>query len=108
MKTLTITAEQYNDFVYPACAVNRPGNLQDLRMTVRVLDKLEKYGTPPQRRHDDVPVMGFKLKGAEVTIDFEDAEAEFIAKRLEATVSELQAWRGREMLPIIDVLTKGA
>jgi hypothetical protein len=98
MKTVTVTADQYEQILYLACATASVENIQELRMTNKVLDKLESVGLKkPQDQ-------GFKLIDATATLQFEDAEAEYVIARIENVIPNLQAWKARECLAIVDQL----
>jgi len=106
MKTLKVTKGEYDDFLYPAVAANTAKDLQELRLASRVLDILESKGVHPGRVNGKPVETGFKLKVDEAVFELEDHQAELVAGRLEACIPNMQAWRAREVLPLIDQLRK--
>lgn len=99
MKTLKMSSDQYENIVYLACATTAADDLQQLRLASKVLDKLEHAGV---RKPDGV---GYRLIDDSCTISFEDVEAEFVCGRVEAMVPQIQAWKAREVLGLVDQLT---
>ena len=116
MKEVTINAEQYEQVVYMAVATTPSDDMKQLRLASKVLDKLEAAGVRkpgdkilcPNCRVDITQLTGskggFKLMAEQETFEFEDAEAEFVVKRIETTIPKLQTWAARSVLSVVDQL----
>lgn len=102
MRTLKLSKRDYDDFVYPACAANTAKDLQELRIVCRILDKLEEHGRPSRQEAGRDAV--YVATSPAMQIEFEDAQAEIVASRLEQLAKRLQDWQGREIVPLIDQL----
>lgn len=98
MKTVEIDSEQFEQIIYVAVATTQADDVAQLRMTSKVLDKLEGQAVA---KPDD---QGYKLINDRVTFEFEDAEASFILKRISDMIPQLQGWAARRILPVIDQL----
>lgn len=109
MKKLRVTKTEYDEFLYPAVAACRDEDLSQLRLTNKVLDLLEAHGMPPEMENG-VPKNGgqpwYKLRSPVVEIELEDVQAAHVSKRLQQVIPTLQAWRARQILPLIDQLKK--
>lgn len=97
MKTVVISAEAFDSIVYLACATTPAKDIADLRVTSKVLDKLEEKAIK-------TPELGFKMVEPSEAFEFEDAEAAFVLQRIEDTIPQLQAWAAVKVLPVIDQL----
>lgn len=98
MKKVEVTKKEYADIVYLAVATSSAKDIKELRLTSKVLDKLEAQAVEGDDGVSSV------LKGEQATFLFEDAEADFLKNKIEETFPKLQAWAARKALPIIDQL----
>jgi hypothetical protein len=109
VKKLRVTKVEYDEFLYPAVAACRDEDLAQLRLTNKVLDLLEARGVSPEMENG-VPKNGgqpwYKLNSPAVEIELEDVQAAHVVSRLKQVIPTLQAWRARQILPLIDQLTK--
>tara|TARA_R110000824_G_scaffold287258_1_gene475358 strand:+ start:234 stop:542 length:309 start_codon:yes stop_codon:yes gene_type:complete len=99
MRTIEISAEQFEQVVYLACATATAEDVQQLRLSSKVLDKLESKAL------EKPDGQGFKLMNDIELFEFEDTEADFVLKRIEEMIPSLQTWASRKILPVIDQLT---
>ena len=112
MKTVKIRKDDYDDFVYPAVALDLPKSVKDLRMADKVLAKLETVGVQgePKETKDQqsgemiTPVPFYTMEGVAAEVDFEDAEATYLHGILAQAVTRIQTRRSRGILPILDAL----
>lgn len=108
MRQLIVDKEQYDDFLYPAVAVKQPPSILELRLQMKVLDKLEAVGTPTEKTKEGSPsrMTGYVLSADTVTFDFEDNEADLVVRCLEAQIPQLMGFRSRHLVPLIEQLQK--
>ena len=99
MKTVNITDDQFEQIVYLACATGTADDVQELRLSSKVLDKLEEQALEKPEGQ------GYKLITDAADFEFEDTEAAFLLKRIEEMIPSLQTWAARKVLPVIDQLT---
>tara|TARA_R110000824_G_C15018138_1_gene658090 strand:+ start:438 stop:740 length:303 start_codon:yes stop_codon:yes gene_type:complete len=99
MKTIDVNAEQFEQVLYLACATATAEDVQQLRLSSKVLDKLEAKSL------EKPDGQGFKLMNETEQFELEDTEAEFVLKRIEEMIPSLQTWASRKILPVIDQLT---
>lgn len=109
MKELTVSKVEFDDFVYPAIAAARDANIKELRLSNDILNKLEKQSEKESLK-DRCPMCGnpavfaYKLIEIEAIFNLENAEADHLLGRLQQMIPNIQSWRAREMLPIINQL----
>ena len=103
MKKVTISAEMFRGVIWPVVAFgNAEGGIAELRTGVRVLNKLEE----PAEKIQTSESLEWRLPSDCLAheFEFEDEEAEFLAKTIEASVSKLPMFQAAELLPILDDL----
>ena len=112
MKKLKVNAAEFENLLYPAMAISVTENAEDMRTTIKILDKLEKKGELQPRDKTGVMADPTKamciLNGGAIgaNFSFEDAEAKYLVDRLVDHMKKIQAWQGRDIIPMIDQLEK--
>ena len=97
MKEVTLNADQYTNVAHPACAMASLTKLDDLRVTVRVLDKLEEHGAK-------TPTGAWVLIETTQKFQFEEDECKHLAKRIVEFLPRAQVHQLRQAPDVIDQL----
>lgn len=107
MRKLIVTAEEFNDFLYPAAATAKPTDMAEMRKISKILDKLEEKAQPKEQKDRmGSTVIVYQLRDDVAEFLFQDAEGDFLASQLEEIMKQEQAWKGRRVVPMIVNLRK--
>ena len=111
MKTITMSAANYTEIVYPSVSGDSSDNVKELCCAMAVLDKLEAQGVEftetvrhPETGREMTATSYKPKKGDSIKIDLEDAEVTYLHDRLVATLPRLQVTRSRHLLPLLEAL----
>ena len=112
MRKITINKADYDDIVYAAVAMDTPKTTKEVQVCSDVLAKLEEVGHEMAESvvnpatGETVENETFKMNDVATVIEFENAEADYMSKRLVEVLPQIQARRSRKMLPLLEELER--